>query len=69
MPAAPAGGPAAGPEPAEVSPPPHRAEPDHALAPPGYHIYRPSSATKGSRNGNADGRANGTGSRPNPGDQ
>jgi MFS family permease len=43
--------------------------PDHSLAPPGYHIYRPSSATKGSRNGSTDGRANGTGSRPNPGDQ
>ena len=73
MPAAAAGGPAAGPELADVSPLPVRTETDDALAPPGYHIYRPSSATKGSGNGrtggNADGRANGTGSRPTPGDQ
>lgn len=32
------------PEPATAPPPPD--EPDHALAPPGYHVYRPSSAGK-----------------------
>jgi hypothetical protein len=51
--------------------------PDQSLAPPGYHIYRPSSATEESRNGSThgstdgkpDGRANGAGSGPSPDDQ
>jgi MFS family permease len=41
-------------EPPKTEPPktePPASKPDHALAPPGYHIYRPSSAT----GGNADG--------------
>jgi hypothetical protein len=37
--------------PATVPPQNEPAAPDHALAPPGYHIYRPSSATSGNANG------------------
>jgi MFS family permease len=40
----PATAPPATPPPAAEQPPPPPAEPDPAMAPPGYHIYRPSSA-------------------------